>query len=328
MVDDESISVKITASKELESATLAPAAAGEKFTMYTVFVRNVSTDAKTVVRRRYSDFYKLRKQLVELVSWGHCGFCEQYLHQIAHYPFPRRRLLRSSRAAVVKERMDSLRLFLRHLLLCLLHHSFDDCTQAREKIEECILKSFLQLESTSALFPGQQQRPIEILQAKEERRQQDQIKAAGLRTHSYAYTTLVERQMGNPQAPLARDERQVDTDTCHMCLQKWTHCYCNEEQDSIYPVSLNPALAQQHEMVERALSGHPPYHQPAIQQLPAAYPVIDHEQIYGDEYPQEYEHRESFSSDASHCSRCDHDWDNCYCCQQVSPTASSVCTDR
>ncbi|TYZ66079.1 hypothetical protein PybrP1_007673 [[Pythium] brassicae (nom. inval.)] len=324
MVDDETISVKITASKEMEPVLAGGVAgAGDKFTMYTVFVRNVSTDAKTVVRRRYSDFYKLRKQLVELVSWGHCSFCDQYLHQIAHYPFPRRRLLRSSRAAVVKERMDSLRLFLRHLLLCLLHRSFDDCPLAREKVEECILKSFLQLENASALFPGQQQRPIEILQAKEERRQQEQIKAAGLRTHSYGYTALVERQMGNPQAPLARDDRQVDTDTCHMCLQKWTHCYCNEEQDSIYPVSVNPALAQQREMVERALSGHAPYQQP-----PLAPPYsLQPQQPFADEFPQEYEHRESFSSDASHCSRCDHDWDNCYCCQQVSPTASSVCTD-
>lgn len=323
MVDDETISVKITASKEMEpsAAAGAVAAAGDKYTMYTVFVRNVSTDAKTVVRRRYSDFYKLRKQLVELVSWGHCSFCDQYLHEIAQYPFPRRRLLRSSRTTVVKERMDSLRLFLRHLLLCLLHRSFDECAHAREKIEECILKSFLQLESTNALFPGQQPRAIEILQAKEERRHQEQLKAAGLRTPSYGYTALVERQMGNPQAPLARDDRHVvDTDTCHMCFQKWTHCYCNEEQDSIYPVSLNPALAQQRDMVDRVLAGQAPYQQPALQpQQPSS---------FGDEYPQEYEHRESFSSDASHCSRCDHDWDNCYCCQQVSPTASSVCTDR
>lgn len=356
MLDDEVISVKITASKEVEtgdglpgsssssSASTSAVAKGEKFTMYTVFVRNVTTDGKTVVRRRYSDFYKLRKELVEIVSWNHCGFCEQYVQQISQYPFPRRRLLRSSRTAVVKERMDSLRLFLRHLLLCLMHRSFDDCTQAREKIEDCILKSFLQIDNASSLFPNlssKPQRPIEILQAKEEKRHQEQIKAAGLRTQSYGYTSQVEREMGNPQVPLAR---QVAADTCHICMQKWTHCYCNEDQDSIYPVNMNPAHMQQREMVERALSGHPPYHQEPIQQQRQKqhYHNPHQHQVYNgatmayhsaadqhEEVP--YQHRESASSmdsDASRCSRCERDWDNCYCCQQVSPTASSVCTDR
>jgi hypothetical protein len=354
MVDDESISVKITASKEVETTLGMPGGSvssatgkGDKFTMYTVFVRNVTTDGKTVVRRRYSDFYKLRKELVEIVSWSHCGFCDQYLHQISQYPFPRRRLLRSSRTAVVKERMDSLRLFLRHMLLCLMHRSFDDCVQAREKIEECILKSFLQIDNASSLFPNlstKQQRPIEILQAKEEKRHQEQIKAAGLRTQSYGYTSQVEREMGNPQVP--QFQRQVATDTCHICLQKWTHCYCNEEQDSIYPVNMNPAHMAQREIIERALSGYSPYQEPSQQQYQQQQqqqyqPQHHHHQIYNGaavEYPsmadqQEppYQHRESFSSmdsDASRCSRCEHDWDNCYCCQQVSPTASSVCTDR
>lgn len=353
MLDDEVISVKITASKEVEtgdgmpaggSASTAAAAKGDKFTMYTVFVRNLTTDGKTVVRRRYSDFYKLRKELVEIVSWSHCGFCEQFLQQIAQYPFPRRRLLRSSRAAVVKERMDSLRLFLRHLLLCLMHRSFDDCAQAREKIEECILKSFLQIDNASSLFPNlssKPQRPIEILQAKEEKRHQEQIKAAGLRTQSYGYTSQVEREMGNPQVP-QQLARQVAADTCHICIQKWTHCYCNEDQDSIYPVNMNPAHMQQREMVERALSGQSPYHQEPIQQQHYHHSHHQH-QIYngasieynstpaGQYGEMPYQHRESVSSmdsDASRCSRCEHDWDNCYCCQQVSPTASSVCTDR
>uniref|UniRef100_K3WIF0 PX domain-containing protein n=1 Tax=Globisporangium ultimum (strain ATCC 200006 / CBS 805.95 / DAOM BR144) TaxID=431595 RepID=K3WIF0_GLOUD len=332
MIDEESISVKITASKEVESGDplasggSAPSA-GEKFTMYTVFVRNLTTDGKTVVRRRYSDFYKLRKELIELVAWNHCGFCEQYMQQISQYPFPRRRLLRSSRAAVVKERMDSLRLFLRHLLLCLMARSFDDCTQAREKIEDCILKSFLQIDNASTLFPNlssKPQRPIEILQAKEEKRHQEQIKAAGLRTPSYGYTSQVDRDMGNPQVP---QSRQVATDTCHNCLQKWTHCYCNEEQDSIYPVNMNPAQ-RQHQLELLTEQQQQPYlHRPH-------YPSNNHQLYNGavmDYSTAPYQHRESYSSmgsDASRCSRCDRDWDNCYCCQQISPTASSVCTDR
>ncbi|KAG6585114.1 uncharacterized protein IUM83_08352 [Phytophthora cinnamomi] len=299
MIDEDSISVVITASKEVEGGetldaddggVVTHAGKGHKYTMYTVFVRNVTTGGKCVVRRRYSDFYKLRKELMELVSWGHCSYCEQYLQQIAAYPFPRRRLLRSSRAAVVKERMDSLGLFLRHMLLCIMARSFEDCSQACENIENCILKSFLQMEQTETLFPtmASKQRPIEILQAMEEKRQQ-QIKAAGLRSKSLAYTTLSD-DGAQPKQP--RNQRQVGTDTCHLCLQKWTHCYCNSDQDSVYPV---------------------------------------HVAASNDDFESPANDRPSVSmadSDASRCSRCENDWNHCYCCQQVSPTASSVCTDR
>ncbi|OWZ09573.1 hypothetical protein PHMEG_00017705 [Phytophthora megakarya] len=289
MIDEDSISVVITASKEVHSDTVdsddgAKAhSKGHKYTMYTVFVRNVTTGGKCVVRRRYSDFYKLRKELMELVSWGHCGFCAQYLQQISEYPFPRRRLLRSSRTAVVKERMDSLGLFLRHMLLCIMARSFEDCTQACENIENCILKSFLQMEQTETLFPtmASKQRPIDILQALEEKRQQ-QIKAAGLRTKSLAYTTLSDQ---SDQSRLSRNQRQVGADTCHLCLQKWTHCYCNSDQDSVYPVHV-PASSFESPAPER----------PSVSMA---------------------------DSDASRCSRCENDWNHCYCCQVLSPTASS-----
>lgn len=300
MIDEDSISVVITASKEVESGDAIDSdgggsrthSKGHKYTMYTVFVRNITTGGKCVVRRRYSDFYKLRKELMELVSWGHCSFCEQYLQQISEYPFPRRRLLRSSRAAVVKERMDSLGLFLRHMLLCIMAHSFEDCSQASENIENCILKSFLQMEQTETLFPtmASKQRPIEILQAMEEKRQQ-QIKAAGLRTKSLAYTTLSD-QSDSANRRQSRNNRQVGPDTCHLCLQKWTHCYCNSDQDSVYPVNLS---------AERELGLSPSNGRASASMA---------------------------ESDSSRCSRCDHDWNHCYCCQQVSPTASSACTDR
>ncbi|TDH66601.1 uncharacterized protein CCR75_006073 [Bremia lactucae] len=74
--------------------------------MYSVFVRNVTTGGKCVVRKRNSDFFKLRKELMELDMSS--------------------RLLRSSRSAVVNERMDSLGLFLRHMLLCLMVRSFEN----------------------------------------------------------------------------------------------------------------------------------------------------------------------------------------------------------
>uniref|UniRef100_M4B3P5 PX domain-containing protein n=1 Tax=Hyaloperonospora arabidopsidis (strain Emoy2) TaxID=559515 RepID=M4B3P5_HYAAE len=297
MIDEDSISVVITAFKEVESNLTRDCdeggakvhGKGQKYTMYTVFVRNVTTGGKCVVRRRYSDFYKLRKELMELVSWGHCGFCNDYLQQIAEYPFPRRRLLRSSRAAVVKERMDSLGLFLRHILLCIMARSFDSCSQASEYIESCILKSFLQMDSIESLFPSMtsKQRPIEILRAMEEKRQQ-QIEAAGLRTKTLAYTTPSDR---TEQSTLSRTQDQVGTDTCHLCLQKWTHCYCNSDQDRVYPVS----VAAVHDSFGNAANKDP------------TGSVID--------------------SDGSRCSRCENDWNHCFCSQQVSPTASSVCTD-
>ncbi|KAG7395739.1 hypothetical protein PHYBOEH_003307 [Phytophthora boehmeriae] len=301
MIDEDSISVVITASKETEGGDTADSDGGgskslnkgHKYTMYTIFVRNYTTGGKCVVRRRYSDFFKLRKELMELVSWGHCGFCEQYLQQIAEYPFPRRRLLRSSRAAVVKERMDSLGLFLRHMLLCIMAHSFDDCPQACENIENCILKSFLQMEQTETLFPtmASKQRPIEILHAMEEKRQQ-QIKAAGMRTKSLA-STMLSDQSESAGRRQSRNHRQVGPDTCHLCLQKWTHCYCNSDQDSVFPVNIS-----------------------AGRELGAAVESPSNDRVSA-----------SMASDASRCSRCDHDWNHCYCCQQLSPTASSTCTN-
>lgn len=296
MIDEDSISVVITASKEIESGnTLGPYedgsklhVKGHKYTIYTVFVRNVTTGGKCVVRRRYSDFFKLRKELMELVSWGHCGFCEQYVQQIADYPFPRRRLLRSSRAAVVKERMDSLGLFLRHVLLCIMARRFENCSQACENIQNCIIKSFLQMEQPKTLFPSMasKQRPLEILQAMEEKRQQ-QIKAAYLRTKSLVFSSHRDQ---SSQSELPRNQRQVGTDTCHLCLQKWTHCYCNSDQDSIYPLNVVAPS--------------------------------------DDKSPTHERHSDSIDSDTSRCSRCEKSWHHCYCSKELSSTILSVCTDR
>lgn len=308
MISEDSISVTITASKEVEGATAAAAAAAGsgdegggkrgKYTMYTVFVRNRVSGGKCVVRRRYSDFFNLRKELMGLVSWGHCAHCEQFLRQIAEYPFPRRRLLRSSRSAVVKERMDSLGLFLRHILLCIMGHSFEDCRQASDNIQNCVLRSFLQMDQSEELFPttvSTKQRPIEIIQAMEERRQQ-QIKAAGQRTKSLVYSALsAEALQQQPQS-----QSDLGPDRCHRCRQKWVNCYCNSEQDSIYPIGMGAAIA--------------------AEELDAS----------GSLYPGNSDRgqRDSNVSAAdSTCSRCHHGWDKCYCCQQMSPATSSVYTE-
>ncbi|TDH66578.1 hypothetical protein CCR75_008388 [Bremia lactucae] len=91
-----------------------------------------------------------------------------YEQQIVGDPFPRRRFLSSNRAAVVKERMDSLSLFLKHILLRIMAPSFKNCSQACENIENCIMNT-----------------PIESIHAMGEKRQQ-QIKAAGLRIKDLA----------------------------------------------------------------------------------------------------------------------------------------------
>lgn len=350
MIDEEAISVVITAAKEtvdplLEEAshshgpshmqyhqplslvrsTSLPSSSKHKYTMYTVFVRNRQSGSKFVVRRRYSDFFKLRRELMEFVSWGHCAFCDQYLHQIAEYPFPRRRLLRSNLATVVKERMDSLGLFLRHLLLCIMARSFEGCPQASAKIENCVLKSFLQVDHISALFPkltgSKQQAPVEFMHAIEEKRHQQQnVRAAVLRS----------RSMGNT-APMEHLEtvmpRQVAANTCPQCLQKWTFCYCNEQQDSVYPVNMHALQRLQDE---------PPYQHPFYSQNERGHDEVDHvalqlqqQHLHAPPHPTQQSRGSCSSqeSESSRCSRCERGWDHCYCCQQVSPTVSSACND-
>ncbi|TMW56114.1 hypothetical protein Poli38472_008762 [Pythium oligandrum] len=218
MYDEDVIAVSITASKE--------SAADQKYTMYTAFVRNLASGSKVIVRRRYSDFFKLRKDLIDFVSWGHCKACDDYQQLISGYHFPRRRLLRSSQPGVVKERMDSLALFLRHVLRHIYFKTFDDCEHARLNVENRVLKEFMEIEYED-LFPRTTAR-AHILQALEEKRQLQQVKAAGLRAKSAAYA------MQRPEAPQETTRPiVVDADTCHRCLQKWTHCYCNEEDDRI-----------------------------------------------------------------------------------------------
>ncbi|TDH74333.1 hypothetical protein CCR75_004628 [Bremia lactucae] len=78
MIDEDFITVAITASNELKSSGIIGkfegGGKGHRYTMYTVLVQNVSAGGKCV--------------LMELVSWGHCGFCVPYEQHIADYPFP------------------------------------------------------------------------------------------------------------------------------------------------------------------------------------------------------------------------------------------------
>ncbi|KAG6580386.1 uncharacterized protein IUM83_15072, partial [Phytophthora cinnamomi] len=156
MIDEDSISVVITASKEVEGGetldaddggVVTHAGKGHKYTMYTVFVRNVTTGGKCVVRRRYSDFYK-RKELMELVLGP--------LQLLRTVPAADRRVpVPAPKAAALEPRgrregaHGQPGLFLRHML-CIMARSFEDCSQACENIENCILKSFLQMEHRDA----------------------------------------------------------------------------------------------------------------------------------------------------------------------------------
>ncbi|KAJ0410534.1 hypothetical protein ATCC90586_008341 [Pythium insidiosum] len=244
MYDDEAISVSISASKELEgdaaysnaegacaSSSSAAASKRQKFTMYTVIVRNRLTGSKVIVKHRYSDFYRLRKELIEFVSWGHCRACDSFLAVISEYPFPRRRLLRSSQPGVVKERMDSLALFLRHLLQCIQFKRFEDCEHAKSNVEACVLRQFLQIEYEE-LFPKMSAK-AHVLHAMEERRQQQQVLVAGLRAQTAAHSAVGER---HELSKKSSRPPVVDADTCRRCLQKWTHCYCNDDDDDgFYP---------------------------------------------------------------------------------------------
>ncbi|DBA03622.1 TPA: hypothetical protein N0F65_006801 [Lagenidium giganteum] len=310
MIDEDAISVSITASKEMESAVPAmpdgngkssatsaavatTSSSKNKVTVYTVFVRNVHTGGKCVVKRRYSDFFKLRKQLIEFVSWGHCGHCNRYFMDISGYPFPRRRLLRSSRPTVVKERMDSLGLFLRHLLLRIMTKSFSECLHAKRSIEDCILKSFLEVDSVESIFPTTPSKTLPLMNMGEEKRLHS-AKVSSIRSKSLGYAVeAIDKQRMYEDLKRARSDRNVSTDTCGSCMQKWTNCYCNEEDDHIYPVA---GLAQ------LRLSEAEDYDLPPMERRNSC---------------------SSDDSDASQCSRCEREWDRCFCCQQVSPTASS-----
>ncbi|TDH70581.1 hypothetical protein CCR75_001868 [Bremia lactucae] len=93
---------------------------------------------ESVVRRRSSDFFKLRKNLIRLVSWGHCGFCEHYEQQIVG------NLFRVDDCCTLVAQPS-------HMPLCIMARSFENCFQACENIDKCIMKSFLQMEQTNVI---------------------------------------------------------------------------------------------------------------------------------------------------------------------------------
>ena len=212
------ISVSITAGpqiKELDGKR-------GKYTMYTVYVKNNHTGEKYVVKRRYSDFYKLRRELVEFVSWGHCSDCHIYAECISSYPFPRRRVFRSNQAGVVQERVDSLEMFMRYMLHCVTSGTFSNCAQADQNIRNCILKSFLHIEGSDFIRDINPTAP----------------------TENGSTTNL---PTGVMPAPSRADDsvaigdvfrENVDADTCHLCLQNWTDCYCSEDMDTVQRFNL------------------------------------------------------------------------------------------
>lgn len=192
-------------------------------TVYTIVVRNHKSGTKFIVRRRYSDFYRLRKQLINHVSSGHCEHCQHYLYEIADYPFPRRRLFRSNQHNTVRDRIDSLGLFLRHLLLRILGNHFHHCQQANSFIQAHVLQSFLQIENIKQLSnpiitaPSVTPSKCSYLTNNSKAESDTQKKES---------ITTDKAQASNTTPP---SDLEISVDTCKHCMQQWTDCYCNEE---------------------------------------------------------------------------------------------------
>ena len=214
------ISVSITAGPQIKEVD----GKRGKYTMYTVYVKNNHTGEKYVVKRRYSDFYKLRRELVEFVSWGHCSDCHIYAECISSYPFPRRRVFRSNQAGVVQERVDSLEMFMRYMLHCVTSGTFSNCAQADQNIRNCILKSFLQIEGSDFIRDIPAIAPAENVAA----------------STSNPSTAVLPTPSGADSAGTNGDvfRENVNADTCHLCLQNWTDCYCSDDMDTIQRFNL------------------------------------------------------------------------------------------
>jgi hypothetical protein len=278
--------------------------------------------SKFVVKRRYSDFYKLRKQLIEFVSWNHCHACDQYFHQIANCPFPRRRLIRSGHQAVIKERMDSLGLFLRYILLCLKTQTFRGCQQAKRNIENCILRSFLEIENKQALFPPQKPLSLEYFNSIDDKKSLTKPARTKRSQSLTTSTTNLEQMRMMGEFKRTTSNYKVATDTCQYCLQKWTECYCNEDT-----TTYGGGLAGRGSNVERLHETLMNSYQPqgslgsgAINGMNTDSKIsgsitvgISELNLVGADG-----NVSDDGSDASNCSRCGRDWDSCYCCQQVS----------
>lgn len=200
--------------------------------MYTVYVKNNHTGQKYVVKRRYSDFYKLRRELIEFVSWGHCADCHVFAECISSYPFPRRRVFRSNQAGVIQERVDSLEMFIRYILHCVTSGTFSNCSQADQNIRKCVLNSFLQIDADEVFK--------DIPPPRTESIGTDVSVAVALASPRDSAES-VQKEIEETTAVIPSEE--VDPDTCHICLQNWTECYCSDEDDAVHRYNSHKATS-------------------------------------------------------------------------------------
>nr|CCA15233.1 conserved hypothetical protein [Albugo laibachii Nc14] len=109
---------------ELENAESIKRCLLRRCNIYIVCVKNLNSGETSIVRRRFSDFYRLRQTLLKLVPCKRESYCSWFIKQIPEFTFPRRRLFRSRHACVVSQRVDSLERFVWHVLSCHLVGNF------------------------------------------------------------------------------------------------------------------------------------------------------------------------------------------------------------
>ncbi|OQR85033.1 hypothetical protein ACHHYP_12425 [Achlya hypogyna] len=178
----------------------------ERCTMYIIYLRNLSTDCKYTAKRRYSDFYELRNQILCLIE-GHCDRCNQHHEHIKSYPFPSRTLfpLLATQTSVITERIDSLCLFLKDMLAHVLQHPFDMCPHADATIRRKLIVEFLELDENSVM-----PRPRAPLVEDLRRTPQKATKPV----HSKSPRKV-----------------RVAADTCPRCMDTWINCLCEDDDN-------------------------------------------------------------------------------------------------
>ncbi|KAL3670226.1 hypothetical protein V7S43_004539 [Phytophthora oleae] len=93
---------------------LLSAATHQGVTYYRIAGRFTSTGQQWEVSHRYSEFLKLRDQLVKFLSSStdKCPGCRNYLHSIQRFDFPKKHLFASRAPPVVNYRVKALRSFI------------------------------------------------------------------------------------------------------------------------------------------------------------------------------------------------------------------------
>ncbi|KDO35044.1 hypothetical protein SPRG_01108 [Saprolegnia parasitica CBS 223.65] len=180
----------------------------ERCTMYIIFLRNLSTDHKYTAKRRYSDFYELRNQILCLIE-GHCDRCNQHYEDIKSYPFPSRTLfpLLAAQTSVITERIDSLCLFLKDMLRHVLERPFDLCAHTDTTIRRKLIVEFLELDEANVM-PRPRVHPADDVRK-----------------------TPNPRPVKPPHSKSPRKAR-VAADTCPKCMDTWINCLCDDQDDA------------------------------------------------------------------------------------------------